>query len=52
MKLSYDLYYLRNASLMLDTLILIKTIRLLARARGAQPGVHPRASLARFKALP
>jgi exopolysaccharide biosynthesis polyprenyl glycosylphosphotransferase len=37
MKLSYDLYYLRNASLMLDTLILIKTVRLLARAWGAQP---------------
>ncbi|WP_245552508.1 exopolysaccharide biosynthesis polyprenyl glycosylphosphotransferase [Cyanobium gracile] len=52
MKLSYDLYYLRNASLMLDTLILIKTIRLLARARGAQPDVHPRASMARFKTLP
>ncbi len=52
MKLSYDLYYLRNASLMLDTLILIKTIRLLARARGAQPDVHSRASMARFKALP
>ncbi len=52
MKLSYDLYYLRNASLMLDTLILIKTIRLLARARGAQPDVQPRGSMARFKTLP
>jgi exopolysaccharide biosynthesis polyprenyl glycosylphosphotransferase len=36
-KLSYDLYYLRNANLMLDFLILIKTIRLVATARGAQP---------------
>jgi exopolysaccharide biosynthesis polyprenyl glycosylphosphotransferase len=52
MKLSYDLYYLRNASLMLDTLILIKTIRLLARARGAQPDALPRASMALFKTLP
>ncbi|PSB36806.1 exopolysaccharide biosynthesis polyprenyl glycosylphosphotransferase [Aphanothece cf. minutissima CCALA 015] len=51
MKLSYDLYYLRNASLMLDTLILIKTIRLLARARGAQPVVHHRATMARLKTL-
>ena len=52
MKLSYDLYYLRNASLMLDTLILIKTIRLLARARGAQPGFQRRASMAKWKAVP
>lgn len=37
MKLSYDLYYLRNANLLLDLLILIKTIRLLAGARGAVP---------------
>jgi hypothetical protein len=36
---------------MLDTLILIKTIRLLARARGTQPGFHQRASIARFKAM-
>ena len=34
-KLSYDLYYLRNASLGLDILILLKTIRLVASARGA-----------------
>lgn len=45
MKLSYDLYYLRNASLMLDTLILIKTIRLVATARGALPEVQPAATL-------
>ena len=37
MKLSYDLYYLRNANLMLDLLILIKTLRLVARAQGAVP---------------
>jgi lipopolysaccharide/colanic/teichoic acid biosynthesis glycosyltransferase len=37
MKLSYDLYYLRNANLLLDLLILIKTLRLLAGARGAVP---------------
>lgn len=37
MKLSYDLYYLRNANLMLDGLILIKTLRLVARAQGALP---------------
>lgn len=37
MKLSYDLYYLRNANLMLDLLILIKTFRLVARGQGAQP---------------
>jgi exopolysaccharide biosynthesis polyprenyl glycosylphosphotransferase len=37
MKLSYDLYYLRNASLLLDLLILMKTIRLVSRGHGAQP---------------
>jgi lipopolysaccharide/colanic/teichoic acid biosynthesis glycosyltransferase len=37
LKLSYDLYYLRNASLLLDLLILIKTIRLVSRGQGAQP---------------
>ncbi|MCX5957004.1 MAG: exopolysaccharide biosynthesis polyprenyl glycosylphosphotransferase [Cyanobacteria bacterium] len=37
MKLSYDLYYLRNANLMLDVLILIKTLRLVARGQGAVP---------------
>ena len=44
MKLSYDLYYLRNAGLLLDILILIKTIRLVAAARGAQPAGQPAAS--------
>jgi exopolysaccharide biosynthesis polyprenyl glycosylphosphotransferase len=37
MKLSYDLYYLRNANLILDFLILIKTLRLVARGQGAVP---------------
>jgi exopolysaccharide biosynthesis polyprenyl glycosylphosphotransferase len=41
MKLSYDLYYLRNANLMLDLLILIKTLRLVARAQGAVPRAEP-----------
>jgi exopolysaccharide biosynthesis polyprenyl glycosylphosphotransferase len=36
-KLSYDLYYLRNASLALDVLILLKTIRLVARGAGSEP---------------
>ena len=36
-KLSYDLYYLRNFSLPLDFLILLKTIRLVSRAAGSQP---------------
>ena len=37
MKLSYDLYYLRNASLPLDILITMKTVKLLAGAKGAAP---------------
>ena len=37
MKLSYDLYYLRNAGILLDLLILIKTIRLVLRREGFQP---------------
>lgn len=41
MKLSYDLYYLRNANLMLDLLILLKTLRLVLRAQGAVPGPPP-----------
>jgi len=36
-KLSYDLYYLRNFSTWLDVLILLKTIRLIARAHGSIP---------------
>lgn len=36
-KLSYDLYYLKNYSLWLDLLILIKTIRLLLNLSGSTP---------------
>jgi exopolysaccharide biosynthesis polyprenyl glycosylphosphotransferase len=36
-KLSYDLYYMRNASLPLDLLILFKTMRLVIRGQGAEP---------------
>lgn len=36
-KLSYDLYYLRNASFWLDLLILFKTMRLVFNAQGAVP---------------
>jgi exopolysaccharide biosynthesis polyprenyl glycosylphosphotransferase len=36
-KLSYDLYYLRNASLLLDLLIILKTARLVAQAKGSAP---------------
>lgn len=36
-KLSYDLYYLRNSSLLLDILILLKTVKLVTRAEGALP---------------
>jgi len=36
-KLSYDLYYLRNATILLDILILLKTIRLVVRAVGSTP---------------
>lgn len=37
MKLSYDIFYLRNSNLILDLLILIKTVRLVSRAQGASP---------------
>jgi len=40
MKLSYDLYYLRNANLLLDLLVTMKTIRLVAGAKGASPEVR------------
>jgi len=36
-KLSYDVYYLRNAGWMLDLLIVLKTIRMVALAQGAIP---------------
>jgi exopolysaccharide biosynthesis polyprenyl glycosylphosphotransferase len=41
MKLSYDIFYLRNANLFLDAFILIKTIRLVFRAEGAVPAPPP-----------
>ena len=37
MKLSYDLYYLRNSNFLLDLLITLKTMRLVLRAEGASP---------------
>lgn len=37
MKLSYDIYYLRNAGILLDLLIALKTLRLVAGAKGASP---------------
>jgi exopolysaccharide biosynthesis polyprenyl glycosylphosphotransferase len=42
MKLSYDIFYMRNAGIFLDLLILIKTIRLIVRRQGYQPS--PRAN--------
>ena len=36
-KLSYDLYYLKNAGFLMDILILLKTIRLIIRAEGSAP---------------
>ena len=36
-KLSYDLFYLKNFSFLLDLLILFKTIRLVFNAQGALP---------------
>ena len=43
-KLSYDLFYLKNFSFMLDLLILFKTIRLVFNARGALPNILDDAS--------
>ena len=37
MKLSFDLFYIRNAGVLLDGLIILKTIRLLLSAKGAEP---------------
>ncbi len=37
MKLSFDLFYVRNAGFFLDLLILIRTMRLVLNAEGAQP---------------
>ena len=36
-KLSYDLFYLKNFSFLLDLLILFKTIRLVFNAQGSLP---------------
>lgn len=36
-KLSYDLYYLRNAGILLDALVFIKTVKLVFRAEGSHP---------------
>jgi lipopolysaccharide/colanic/teichoic acid biosynthesis glycosyltransferase len=36
-KLSYDLYYMRNFSIWLDLLVMIKTVRLVFNASGANP---------------
>ena len=36
-KLSFDLFYIRNAGFWLDALIVLKTMRLVAGAKGAQP---------------
>lgn len=43
MKLSYDLYYLRNSSILLDVLISLKTVRLVVGAKGASPKSHSEA---------
>ena len=45
MKLSYDLYYLRNANPLLDLLILLKTIRLVSLAKGAIPAAVAKVQL-------
>ena len=37
MKLSYDIYYLRNANPLLDLFILLKTVRLVLRGAGSEP---------------
>ena len=36
MKLSYDLYYVRNRSLLLDFLILVATVRVILFQEGAR----------------
>ena len=37
MKLSYDIYYIKNFSTLFDLLILMETIRLVVNFRGSQP---------------
>ena len=36
-KLSYDLFYIKNASIWLDLLIFFKTIKLIINAKGSKP---------------
>jgi exopolysaccharide biosynthesis polyprenyl glycosylphosphotransferase len=45
MKLSYDLYYLRNANPLLDFLILLKTIKLVSLAKGSIPAAVAKVQL-------
>ena len=45
MKLSYDLYYLRNANPPLDFLILLKTIKLVSLAKGSIPAAVAKVQL-------
>tara|TARA_B100000212_G_C27368909_1_gene531658 strand:- start:885 stop:2240 length:1356 start_codon:yes stop_codon:yes gene_type:complete len=37
LKLSYDLYYIKNFSTLLDLMILLKTLRLVLNAKGSKP---------------
>ena len=37
MKLSYDIYYVRNANILLDLLIALKTMKLVSKAEGSTP---------------
>ena len=39
-KLSYDLFYIRNAGILMDFLILAKTIKLVLRADGSRPDTN------------
>ena len=36
-KLSYDIYYIKNFSILLDFIIFLKTIRLLVNGKGSSP---------------
>jgi lipopolysaccharide/colanic/teichoic acid biosynthesis glycosyltransferase len=45
MKLSYDLYYLRNANPLLDFLILLKTIKLVSVGKGSIPAAVAKVQL-------
>ena len=39
-KLSYDVFYIRNAGLLIDALIVVKTIKLVLRAHGSEPKLN------------